>query len=87
MSEFHFGVGRGEVDDSICAQVCKIAKKHGATFINPRLPEGWRYWFAGQNRGNPFDRALSDAVWSDLEKAGLVTEDGKLRITADDEDA
>ena len=73
MSEFFFGGGRGRVRAAAAAQIDEIARRHDCRFIFARLPgEGPRYWFAGPNRGHPFDDAMARAVWADLVEAGLA---------------
>lgn len=72
MSEYFFGLGRGRIPSKIAKRADAIASKHGACLVNPRLPgEGYRYWFAGPNRGEPFDRAMARAVLDDLDAAGV----------------
>ncbi len=47
----------------------RIAKKHDCDFVyleHPQSP-GARSWFAGPNRGEPFDSALREAVKQDIE--------------------
>lgn len=79
MSEFMFGVGRGELTSTAYRKIDKIAGRHGATVTNPRLPgTGWKFWFSAPNRGNPFDRQTSDAVFADLRAAGLANDDGLI---------
>lgn len=86
MSEYFFGLGRGKVADSIRDRVDDICRAHNVAFVNPTMPgEGPRYWFAGPNRGEPFDKALRKAVMADLEAAGLVNPDGSLRSGRDEE--
>lgn len=75
-----FGSGNREIKDATSIKIDKIARKHGYVLNNPKLPEGWRYWFAGPNRGNPFDQAAEEAIWADLETAGLA--DGKGLVEA-----
>jgi hypothetical protein len=72
MSEHFFGLGNGKIPARIRDRADKIASRHGATLANPNLPgEGYRYWFAGPNRGHPFDQAMSEAVLADLDAAGI----------------
>lgn len=71
MSEYMFGLGPGWLPK----QVAKIARKHGAELVNycdpgckcgygchNNCPACRRHWFAGPNRGAPFDRQLADKV-------------------------
>lgn len=77
MSEFMFGVGRKPVHYP--NRVEAIAKRHGFTFVHCTIPgNGFMTWFAGPNRGFPFDDAHAKAIWTDLDKAGLVR-DGRVR--------
>lgn len=77
MSEFMFGTGRGRIKASAAKRIDKIAGRHGASFVTADLPgDGPRYWFAGPNLGHPFDQAMADAVWADLEHAGLADSKG-----------
>jgi hypothetical protein len=72
VSDYFFGLGRGYVDKVTRARADDIAAEHGAWFVLVDLPgEGWRYWFAGPNRGEPFDRDLARAVLDELDAAGV----------------
>jgi hypothetical protein len=65
MSEHMFGGGKGEVGKAEAARIDRAIAKtgHEATFTNVKLPgDGWRYWFAGPNRGEPFDRQMAAEV-------------------------
>jgi hypothetical protein len=79
MSEYLFGVGSKRIPPSFGARVDEIAQRHGCDFVWVRLAEGPRYWFAGPNRGSPFDGQMAAAVWADLQAAGLADAKG-LRI-------
>lgn len=83
MSEYLFGLGNGWLPK----RAAKIAQKHGVELVNycdPGCDCGYacgsdvdcparkRHWFAGPNRGEPFDGALARAVASDLRAAGIV---------------
>ena len=78
-SEFIFGVGDGHLSQ----KVAKIAKKHGAALVNHcdpgckcgygcayNCPATRRHWFAGPNRGEPFNGRLSDNVLAEVAKGG-----------------
>lgn len=81
MSEYMFGLGRGNVPAALADRINKIAKRHGACFTNPKLPgEGWRYWFACPNLGFPFDKATAEAVFADLRAAGIADEDNVIKF-------
>jgi hypothetical protein len=80
MSEYLFGLGDGHLGK----RAAQIAKKHGAVLVNhndpgcrcgcgcaDECPATARHWFAGPNRGEPFDSALARAVEASLEKAGI----------------
>ena len=69
MSEYFFGLHNGHLK----AIADKIAKKHGADHINFTEPNGReRGWFAGPNRGEPFDSRLAHAVLADIDLAGGI---------------
>ncbi len=82
MSEFMFGSGRGWLPD----EADDIALQHGAGLVNftdarcncgqgcpPHTCEkSRRHWFAGPNRGFPFDQDMAKAVMEDLAEAGLI---------------
>lgn len=77
MSEYMFGTGSGQLTDDASARIDEIALRYDCTIVNPNLPgEGYRYWFAGPNRGNPFDQKMAENVWGALEAAGLADDDG-----------
>lgn len=78
MSEHMFGLGSGELTEEARKDFDRIAGENDAWFAgNPNLPgDGYRFWFACQNRGNPFDGATATAVMSALEDAGY-REDGE----------
>lgn len=71
MSVYQFAVGRGRVGTTTAHRVRKIARPFGVEFINAEMPDGWRYWFARDNDGAPFNEAARDAVLSRLREAGL----------------
>ncbi len=76
MSEYMFGVGAGWLPLS----ADKIARKYGAVLVNYTDPQcscghgcsqhkckrSRRHWFAGPNRGFPFDKKMADAVMMEL---------------------
>lgn len=79
MSEFMFGVGRKPPTRRSASRIDKIARKHGFCFVEARLPgTGYQHWFAGPNRGFPFDDRNAEAIWAALEKAGLADKDGVI---------
>lgn len=68
-----FLIGSGKIPAAKAKAAEKIARKHGAWLVNPRLPgEGYRHWFECTNRGFPFDDATARAVTGELEAAGLL---------------
>lgn len=72
MSEYMFGEGRGSVAEKTARRIDKIARKHDCCFISAMIPgDGHKFWFAGPNRGHPFDQAMARAVTADLEAVGL----------------
>ncbi len=69
MGEYFFGLHDGHLK----AVADKIAKKHGAEHVNFTEPTGReRGWFAGPNRGEPFDSRLASIVMADIDKAGGI---------------
>jgi hypothetical protein len=73
MNTFQFGCGNGQIAARKASQINKIAKEHGATFIATKLPEGHRYWFTAENRGEPFDSSLATSVKARVQNAGLLS--------------
>jgi hypothetical protein len=73
MSEYLFGVSRGPARlGKHYNAVEKIANLHEATVVECEVPgTGYQRWFAGPNRGEPFDRKMAVAVAADLAAAGL----------------
>lgn len=68
MSEFMFAVNRGKLDVREVERREAIAEKHEVTFVYIKDPgQGYLSWFAGPNRGEPFDGALRRAVVADIE--------------------
>lgn len=58
-----FGMGTGKLTKGEIAARKRAAKSEGCTFIHADLPgEGWRHWFSGPNRGEPFDRSMAVRV-------------------------
>jgi len=69
MGNFQFLLGQGHLPK----KANKIAQKHGAELINYTEPNGnRRHWFAGPNKGNPFDAQLANDVTVDLRQAGII---------------
>jgi hypothetical protein len=82
MSEYMFGLGPGWLPD----EADDIAKKHGAGLVNytdaqcncghgcpPHTCEkSRRHWFAGPNRGNPFDQDMAEAVLNEVYAAEMA---------------
>ncbi len=72
MSEYFFSSGSGKIPAQLASRIDKIARQHGARFVSVTLPgEGPRFWFAGPNRGNPFDQRMANDVMADLATAGI----------------
>lgn len=81
MSEYFFGLGDGWMP----RKAAVIARKHGATLVNHTDPgckcgygcisgeckSARRHWFAGPNRGEPFDSAMGRAVMAEIEAAKI----------------
>jgi len=71
MSQFCFLSTTGKLSRAEVRRRDAIAAKHGADFNYIREPTGaYKSWFAGPNRGDPFDRNLSAAVAADLQQSG-----------------
>ena len=46
-----------------------IADKHGCTWVEIYEPTGqWKSWFAGPNRGHPFDRQMEERVMAEVQE-------------------
>ncbi len=61
MAEFLFGVHAGDSRLPLRARMARerAAKELGVTWIEIKEPTGqWKSWFAGPNRGHPFDADL-----------------------------
>lgn len=69
MSQFMFGLGRGYLPASTAKKVDRIAQNHGCDFHQAENS----HWFSGPNLGSPFDSAMRDAVFAELQTAGLLT--------------
>lgn len=64
---YMFGVHYGH----LTRKADQIAKRHGASHINYTEPRGERRgWFVCPNRGAPFDQAVADAVFADIDRIG-----------------
>jgi hypothetical protein len=75
MSEYMFGVGHRKPPRKKVSAIEKVAKRHGCYFVEVNLPgTGYQNWFAGPNRGCPFDENMERRVMHDLETAGLLEE-------------
>ena len=76
MSEYLFGLGPGHMPK----RADMVARKHGATLVNYTEPRGEkRHWFAGPNRGEPFDSQMAREVMSALEAAGVTAIGAKYK--------
>lgn len=61
----------GAHDGHLSAVADRIAKRHGCVHVNYDDPTGTRRgWFAGPNRGFPFDDQLAAAVRADIDRHG-----------------
>ena len=66
--EYLFRLAPGHLPD----RADEIAREHGACLVNYTEPNGHeRHWFAGPNRGQPFDRQLADKVNAALSAEGF----------------
>lgn len=75
MSEHMFGVSRKKPSRADAKRMDRIARKHDCALIEVTLPgTGYQRWFVGPNRGSPFDQQMADAVYADLDAAGLGAE-------------
>ena len=78
MSENYCGLFSGHPDQAYCDAANAVAGEHGYRIVCYDDPSsGPRGWFAGPNRGSPFDKAAADAVMADLEAAGLWPMEGQ----------
>jgi hypothetical protein len=69
MSEYFFGLHAGH----LTAKADRIAKRHGAAHSNHTEANGQRGgWFSCTNRGQPFDGAVADAVYRDIDAVGGI---------------
>ncbi len=72
MSEFFFDVVSGvRVTDKQGRAINAVAKTVDCTFVWAKMPEGWRYWFATDNIGAPFDQRRAAACREALAAAGI----------------
>ena len=72
MSQYFFLLGPGHLP----RQAHEIARQHDAALVNYTEPRGERrHWFAGQNRGAPFDSRMASRVKADLIAAGILPKD------------
>lgn len=65
MSTAFYRAGHGKVSVAERRRIEKALHKADldeVTFANPKMPEGWRWWFEGSNQGDPFDRQMGNAV-------------------------
>lgn len=65
---YHFGCGTGKMSDA--KLIAEIAVRHGATFINENMPEGWRYWFSCDEHP-PFTDPIIAGIKADLAAAHI----------------
>lgn len=67
MSEFMFGVVQRKMSKAEIATHEKAAEEHGCVFIYGHFPgDGYKGWFAGPNKGSPFDGQLANRVFGTL---------------------
>lgn len=71
MSEYMFGISRNKPTRRVARTMNRIAKKHGAYLVEANLPEGYQRWFCGPHLGQPFDGAMANAVYADIEANGI----------------
>lgn len=79
MSEHMFGIGHDAPTQTNATKIGRIARTHGFGFVQTTMPgTGYQHWFAGPNRGAPFDGDAERAIWADLEAAGLANAKGVI---------
>lgn len=72
MGEFCFFSGQGRFTKANAKKIDRVAQQCGADLVTYQDPgSGPKYWFAADNRGDPFDRQLVDEVREALKTAGL----------------
>lgn len=77
MSEYMFGVSRQKPTRKAAKKMEQIAKRAGAYLVEATIPgTGYQRWFVGPNLGNPFDQRMSNDVYADLVKAGILIDTG-----------
>ena len=66
---YFFGVSAPYAKRLSTAEVTRrreIAKRHGCEFVATDMPDGYRYWFAKQNEGAPFDGDTARRVMAEV---------------------
>ena len=73
MSEYMFGIHKGELAQDVHDAVDKICKDCGVmeSMVETYPGTGWQYWFVGPNKGHPFDSQLRSDVLSAVSNAGI----------------
>jgi len=67
MSEYMFGVTHEKLSKTEVKRRDRIARKHGFCFVYCNLPgEGLQGWFAGPNKGEPFDSSTAREIRAEL---------------------
>lgn len=67
MAEYLFGVTHAKLTKREVSRRDKVARKYGFCFVYGEFPgEGMKGWFAGPNRGCPFDERTASAISRDL---------------------
>ena len=80
MGEHMWGCTRRKLSLTKSRRIDKLATKHGATFQTVRESDGRELsWFSCINRGDPHNKDVEEAVWTELEKAGLADQDGIIQ--------
>ena len=70
-SIYQFGVGTIKPNSFDAARMARIARLHGAEFVQKELLCGYRHWFEVKDQGTPVERDREYAVLSALRAAGL----------------
>ncbi len=79
MSQHMFSVSRNKPSRANARKIASIAKRHACEFVEYVDPK-YHNWFAGPNRGAPFDDAMARAVMFDLRAAGHADERGIIAM-------
>lgn len=79
MYEFTEGFRHDKITAKERARINRALRKNNLTevsFVDPKMPEGYRWWFEGPNLGDPFDTQMGNAVAQAVEY--VKTSDGTI---------